>query len=195
MGDEHLSTFRVKEIVPILRESEDTFDNNKGCDLTFSNLLFGSKDNDNSILKEDVQEENFRIYSNLLFEFDDNYNSSNVNPLFKEMVEDVESENSNVSNFDEPILLNTPFFDKAECFDPGGNFDEIKAFLAIEVSTNIEEGYYDSEGDIIYLESLLSDDTTHNLSLEVFFDHEPQNETDHNTLITFSPKSDPLHHE
>ncbi|GKE16081.1 reverse transcriptase domain-containing protein [Tanacetum coccineum] len=77
MGDEHVSTFRVEEIVPILRESEDTFDNNKECDLTFSNPLFGSKDNlnDNSILKEDVQEENFRIYSNPLFEFDDNYNS------------------------------------------------------------------------------------------------------------------------
>ncbi|GJV36934.1 hypothetical protein Tco_1409411, partial [Tanacetum coccineum] len=72
MGDEHLSTFRVEEIVPILRESEDTFDNNKGCDLTFSNLLFGYKDNDNSILKEDVQEEKFQVYSNPLFEFDDN---------------------------------------------------------------------------------------------------------------------------
>ncbi|GJS71916.1 reverse transcriptase domain-containing protein [Tanacetum coccineum] len=85
-----------------------------------------------------------------------------------------------------------------ECFDPGGDNDEIDAFLAIEVSTNIEEGYYDSEGDVFYLESLLSDDTTHNLSPEVFFDHEPQhfkNESDHDTLITFSPKNDPLHHE
>ncbi|GJT65715.1 hypothetical protein Tco_1017195 [Tanacetum coccineum] len=33
-----------------------------------------------------------------------------------------------------------------------------------------------------------TDDTTHNLSPEVFFDHEPQHDT-------FSPKSDPLHHE
>ncbi|GJR70476.1 hypothetical protein Tco_0016541 [Tanacetum coccineum] len=60
------------------------------------------------------------------------------------------------------------------------------------------EGYYDSEGDILYLESLLSDDNTHNLSFDVFFDHEPQhikNESDHDTLITFSPKNDPLHHE
>ncbi|GJX38395.1 hypothetical protein Tco_0251698 [Tanacetum coccineum] len=88
--------------------------------------------------------------------------------------------------------------DEAECFDPGGDNDEINAFLAIEVPTYIEEGYYDLEGDILYLESLLSDDTTHNLSPEVFFDHEPQhikNESDHDTLITFSPKSDPLHHE
>ncbi|GKC57301.1 reverse transcriptase domain-containing protein [Tanacetum coccineum] len=182
MGDEHLSTFRVEEIVPIPRESKDTFD--KGCDLTFcdnnmifSNPLFGSKDyltsrDDKSFLKQDVQEENFQVYSNPLFEFDDNHNSSNINPLFNEMLED--------------------------CFDPGGDNDEIDAFLAIEVSTNIKEGYYDSEGDVFYLESLLSDDTTHNLSPEVFFDHEPQhfkNESDHDTLITFSPKNDPLHHK
>ncbi|GJV02538.1 reverse transcriptase domain-containing protein [Tanacetum coccineum] len=128
---------------------------------------------DESFLKEDVQEENFQVYSNPLFEFDDNYNSSDINPLFKEMLEDVKSKDSNVSNFDKPVLLNIRFSDKAEC-------------------------YYDSEGDVFYLESLLSNDTTHNLSPEVFFDHEPQhfkNESDHDTLITFSPKSDPLHHE
>ncbi|GKB61278.1 reverse transcriptase domain-containing protein, partial [Tanacetum coccineum] len=158
----------------------------------------GDDDDDESFLKEDVQEENFHVYSNPLFEFDDNYNSSNINPLFKEMVEDVESENSNVSYSDESVSLHTPFFDEDECFDPGGNIDEIYAFLAIKVSTNIEEGYYDSEGDVFYLESLLSDDTTHNLSPEVFFNHEPQhfkNESDHDTMITFSPKNDPLHHE
>ncbi|GJT70839.1 reverse transcriptase domain-containing protein [Tanacetum coccineum] len=197
MGDKHLSTFRVEKIVPILKESEDTFDNNKVCDLTFSKKI-GSKDNDNSILKEEVQEENFQVYSNPLFKFNNNYNSSDINPLFKEILENVESKDSNVSNFDEPVLLHTPFSDKAECSNPGGDNDEIDAFLAIEVPTYIEEGYYDSEGDVLYLESLLSDDTTHNLSPEVFFDHEPQhikNESDHDTLITFSPKSDPLYHE
>ncbi|GKB34592.1 reverse transcriptase domain-containing protein, partial [Tanacetum coccineum] len=198
MGDKHLSTFCVEEIIPIPRESKDTFDNNKGCDLTFSNLLFGSKDNDNSIFKEDVQEENFQVYSNPLFEFDDNYNSSDINPLFKEMLEDVENKDSNVSNVDEPVLPDIPFSDKAKCFDPGGDNDKIDAFLAIKVPTYIEEGYYDSVGDVSYLESLISDDNTHNLSSDVFFDHEPQrikNESDHDTLITFSPKSDPLHHE
>ncbi|GKD89195.1 hypothetical protein Tco_1364702 [Tanacetum coccineum] len=87
--------------------------------------------------------------------------------------------------------------DEAECFNPGGDNDEIDAFLAIEVPT-YNEGYYDSEGDVTYLESLLSEDTTHNLSSEVFFDYEPQqlrNEPENEPLITFSPKSDPLHHE
>ncbi|GJU07474.1 reverse transcriptase domain-containing protein [Tanacetum coccineum] len=139
---------------------------------------------DESFLKEDVQKENFQVYSNPLFEFDDNYNSSNINPLFKEMLEDVESKDSNVSNFDEPVLLNTPLFDEDECFDPGGNVDEIDAFLAIEVSTKIEEGYYDSDGDVFYLERLLIDDTTHNLFFEVLFDHEPQCFKDESELDT-----------
>ncbi|GJT10140.1 hypothetical protein Tco_0857182 [Tanacetum coccineum] len=112
------------------------------------------------------------------------------------MVEDVVNENSNVSNSDEPVLLNRPLFDKVECSDPEVDIDKIDAFLAMKVSSNFEEGYYDSEGDVIFNESLLSDDTTHNLSPEVIFDHEPkQNESIHNTLITFSPRNDPLHHE
>ncbi|GJZ72713.1 hypothetical protein Tco_0636859, partial [Tanacetum coccineum] len=144
--------------------------------------------NDDSTLKKDLHEENFQVYSNPLFEFDKNFKSSTINPLFDEMEEDVE--NSNVS--DEPVLLNTPLSDKVECFASEDDIDEIDAFLAMEVSSNFEEGYFDSEGDAIFLENLLSDDTTHNLAPEVIFDHEPeQNESS----ITFSPRSDPLHHE
>ncbi|GJU89511.1 reverse transcriptase domain-containing protein [Tanacetum coccineum] len=141
-------------------------------------------DDEESFLKEDVQEENFQVYSNPLFEFDDNYNSSNINPLFKEKLEDVERKDSNVSNFDEPVLLNTPLFDEDECFDPGGNIDEIDAFLAIEISMYIKEGYYDSDGDVFYLERLLIDSTTHNLFPEVLFDHEPQCFKDESELDT-----------
>ncbi|GJT24410.1 reverse transcriptase domain-containing protein [Tanacetum coccineum] len=140
--------------------------------------------NDDSILKKDLHEENFQVYSNPLFEFDDNFKSSTINPLFDEMEEDVEIKNSNVS--DEPVLLNTPLSDKVECFTPEDDIDEIDAFLAIEVSSNFEEGYFDSEGDVIFLDNLLSDDVSHNLVSEV-----EQNESS----ITFSPRSDPLHHE
>ncbi|GKC23252.1 hypothetical protein Tco_1025402, partial [Tanacetum coccineum] len=114
--------------------------------------------------------------------------------LKKGIEEDVENKNSIVSNSDEPVLLNTPLSNKVECFAPEDEIDEIDAFLAMEVSSNIEEGYFDSEGDVIFLENLLSDDTTHNLAPEVISDHEP-NESIHNTSITFSPRSDPLHHE
>ncbi|GKB12235.1 hypothetical protein Tco_0846158, partial [Tanacetum coccineum] len=136
------------------------------------------------------------VHLNFFFEFDDDFNSSNVNPLFYEKDEDDKNENSNVSNFDEPVLLNTLLSDKVECSDPEDDIDEIDAFLAMEVSSNFEEGYYDSEGDVTYLENFLSDDATHNLSPEVIFDHKPkQNESIHNSSITFSPMSDLLHHK
>ncbi|GJY82372.1 reverse transcriptase domain-containing protein [Tanacetum coccineum] len=45
---------------------------------------------DVSIHKKDIHEETFQIYSNTLFEFDDNFKSSNVNPLFEEKDKDVE---------------------------------------------------------------------------------------------------------
>ncbi|GKC44378.1 hypothetical protein Tco_1062100, partial [Tanacetum coccineum] len=71
---------------------------------------------------------------------DDNYNSSDINPLFNEILEDVESEDSNFSNFDEPVLFNTPLFKEDECFDPGGKIDKIDAFM---------DAYNDSEGDVL----------------------------------------------
>ncbi|GJZ17638.1 reverse transcriptase domain-containing protein [Tanacetum coccineum] len=252
MGDEHLSTFSNKEIVPIPRESEDTSRSD-------SKNVLPSCDDFSSI---NVPRDDSVTFSNPLFEFDVNFNSSDINPLFDEVLEDIECKDSYDSNLDESTFLVTPLSDsnkdecltpeddiefllhhdpstplksvasilegfindppfeenddlfdlecktndwkgilydtpinEAKCFDPGGDNDEIDAFLALEVPTYIEEGYYDSEGDVLYLKSLLSDDTTNNLSPKVFFDHEPQhieNESDH---VTFSPKSDPLHHE
>ncbi|GJY71740.1 reverse transcriptase domain-containing protein [Tanacetum coccineum] len=85
----------------------------------------------------------------------------------------------------EGFINDLPFEENEDLFD----------LEYIKVHTYIEEGYYDSEGDVLYLESLLNDDNTHNFSSDVFFDHESQhieNESDH---VTFSPKSNPLHHK
>ncbi|GKB02966.1 hypothetical protein Tco_0831055 [Tanacetum coccineum] len=113
--------------------------------------------------------------------------SDELAPLDSLPPENVEIKNSNV--FDEPVLLNTPLSDKVAQED---NNDEIDAFLAMQVSSNFEEGYFDSEGDVTFLDNLLSDDVSHNLAFEGISDHEPeQNESS----ITFSPRSDPLHHE
>ncbi|GJR04023.1 hypothetical protein Tco_0527007 [Tanacetum coccineum] len=72
---------------------------------------------------------------------------------------------------------------------PEVDIDEIDAYLFMEVLLILRRVYYDSEGDVIFLENLLSDDTTHNLAPKVISDHEPkQNESS----ITFSPRSDPL---
>ncbi|GJV46849.1 reverse transcriptase domain-containing protein [Tanacetum coccineum] len=80
----------VEDLVLIPSESEDTSDSDEECDLpfcdnsvTFSNPLINDNDdftsiNDELPLEEDIQEENFKIY---LFEFDEEYISSDVNPL------------------------------------------------------------------------------------------------------------------
>ncbi|GKF47398.1 hypothetical protein Tco_0137200 [Tanacetum coccineum] len=133
--------------------------------MIFSNPLFGfnndfTSSDDESLPDEDVPKDNVIIYSNPLFEFDDNYNSSDINPLFNEILEDVVRKDSNVFNFDEPVLLNTPFFDKDECFDSGGEIDKINAFM---------DAYNNLEGDVLEI----LHNTTHNLIPEVFFDHEP----------------------
>ncbi|GJT08569.1 reverse transcriptase domain-containing protein [Tanacetum coccineum] len=135
--------------------------------------------------------DNFEKFADELAPLDslppDNFKSSTINPLFDEIEEDVKINDSNVS--DKPVLLNIPLSDKVAQKD---NNDEIDAFLAIEVSSKFEEGYFDSEGDITFLDNLLSNDTSHNFASEVISDHEPeQNESS----ITFSPRSDPLHHE
>ncbi|GJY18530.1 reverse transcriptase domain-containing protein [Tanacetum coccineum] len=69
----------------------------------------------------------------------------------------------------------------------GGVIDEIDAFLDMDISTDIENGDHDSEGDIIYLESLLIDDTIPNLPSEVFLDHDPRSlkdEPDNDDLMS-----------
>ncbi|GJU02999.1 hypothetical protein Tco_1113337 [Tanacetum coccineum] len=185
----------VEDLVPIPSESEDISGSDNEsvlplCEdlspinifeeksMTFSNPLFDSNDDftssDNeSLSDEDISEDNVKIYSNPFFEFDEEYISSDVNPLFDEVLENIESKDSYVSNLDDPALLVTPLsdFNEDECFDPGGEIDEINEFLDMDISTEIEDGYHDSEGDILYLESLLNDNTTLSLPPKLFLDH------------------------
>ncbi|GJW33373.1 hypothetical protein Tco_0053405 [Tanacetum coccineum] len=67
-------------------------------------------------------------------------------------------------------------------FDPGGDVDELDVFLDIDIPTNIKDGFYDSEGDVLYLESLVSDDTTPSLPPELFLDRDPRSLRDINDL-------------
>ncbi|GJV59639.1 hypothetical protein Tco_1465739 [Tanacetum coccineum] len=66
------------------------------------------------------------------------------------------------------------------------------------VSTDFEDDYYDSEGDIIYLESLLIKDTIPNLPPEVFLDRDPRSlkdEPDNDELKSMVKVFDPEIHE
>ncbi|GJS00524.1 hypothetical protein Tco_0317032 [Tanacetum coccineum] len=68
----------------------------------------------------------------------------------------------------------------------------------MDISTDIENSYHDSEGDIIYLESLLINDIIPNLLLEVFLDHDPKNlkdEPDNEDLTRMVKVFDPGIHD
>ncbi|GKC86329.1 hypothetical protein Tco_1142046 [Tanacetum coccineum] len=160
----------VEDIVPIPSKYEDTSWSDSECILpscdditpinvyeeksvTFSNPLFDSNDDftssdKESLSDEDVLEDNFKIYSNPLFEFDDEYISSDVNPIFDEVLDNIESKDSYVSNLDEPALLVTPLsnFNEDECFDLGGDVDDIELLLHHDPSisvVSILEGFTD----------------------------------------------------
>ncbi|GJR93192.1 hypothetical protein Tco_0265366 [Tanacetum coccineum] len=179
IGNEELSTIPKKEsdefikssvedLVLILSESEDTFASDGECDLS-------SCDDFSPI---NIPEGESVTFSNPLFDSNDDFTSSDDESLSDEDAsKDIESKDSYVSKLDEPDLLFTPLSgaNEDECFDPGGEIDEINAFLDMDISTDIENGYHDSEGDIIYLESLLIDDTIPNLPPKVFLDHDPKN--------------------
>nr|GEW74811.1 hypothetical protein [Tanacetum cinerariifolium] len=196
MGKEELSVIPEKEtnevikssvedLVSIPSEFDDTFGSDSEYDLsscddlspfdilegksvTFSNPIFDSNDDftssdDESLFDEDVLEDNVKIYSNSLFKFDDEYIS--ITPL---------------SDTNED-----------ECFNPRGDIEEIDAFLDIDTSTDVKDGYHDLEGDILYLESLLSDDTTPNLPLDEFLDCDPRSLIDINDLKIMVKVFDP----
>ncbi|GJU37013.1 reverse transcriptase domain-containing protein [Tanacetum coccineum] len=166
MGDEHLSTFSAEEIIPIPREYEDTSRSDS------KNVLPSCYD----LSSFNVPHDDSVTFYNPLFEFDVNFNSSDINPLFDEVLEDIEFKDltiptlmrrrhefllshdlstplKSVASILEGFINDPPFeenddlfdlecktndwkrilydapIDEAECFDPGGDNDEIDAFL------------------------------------------------------------------
>ncbi|GKD50364.1 reverse transcriptase domain-containing protein, partial [Tanacetum coccineum] len=137
MGDEHLSTFSAEEIVPILRESEDTSRSD-------SKNVLPLCDDFSSI---NVPRDDSVTFSNPLFEFDVNFISSDINPLFDEVLEDIECKDSYDSNLDESTFLVTPLSNskKDECLTPG---DDIEILLHHDPSTPMKSVAFILEGFI-----------------------------------------------
>ncbi|GJW23168.1 hypothetical protein Tco_0033790 [Tanacetum coccineum] len=109
----------VKDLNPIPSESEDTSKSDSDCDLSLCD----------DFSPINVYEEKSVTFSNPLFDSNDDFTSSDDESLSEE--DDIESKDSYVSNLDEPALLVTPLSDdnEVECFDPGGDVDEIEFLL------------------------------------------------------------------
>ncbi|GJR98745.1 hypothetical protein Tco_0270919 [Tanacetum coccineum] len=96
-------------------------------------------------------------FYNPLFDANDDFTSSDDKSLSDEDVPE-----DNVKIYSNPLF---EFDDEYISSDVNPLFDEVLEDI---------ESYHDSEGDIIYFESLLIDDTIPNLPPEVFLDREPR---------------------
>nr|GEV72449.1 hypothetical protein [Tanacetum cinerariifolium] len=133
----------VEDFVPILSESADTSRSDSESDLPLCD----------DFSPINVLEGKSVTLSNPLFDLNDDFKSSDDESLSNEdvlednVLEDIESKDSYDSNLNEPAFLVTPLFDsnEDECFDPGGDVDEINAF---DIPSHFEDAYSDSEGDV-----------------------------------------------
>ncbi|GJS80204.1 hypothetical protein Tco_0730085 [Tanacetum coccineum] len=172
MGDEHVSTipeteldevikYSVENLVLITSESEITSDNESECDMpvcddftTFSNPLFDSNNDftssdDESLSDEDVLKENFKIYSNPLFD-DEEIISTKIDP---------HSFNAE-SNLIESLLNRDTLIDSSPKFDY--LLEEFSGELAHidPIPPGIEKADFDLEEEIRLVENLLYDNSS-----------------------------------
>ncbi|GJW33323.1 hypothetical protein Tco_0053355 [Tanacetum coccineum] len=211
--------YSVEELVPIPSKFEDTVESDSDCDLTscddfspinvyeeqsvtFSNPLFDSNDDftssDDESLSDEVLED---------IECKDSYDSNLdestflVTPLSDSNEDECFTPSDDVKlllhhDSSTPmisILYDDPIDDLI--FDPRGDIDKIDNFLDIDILTNIKDDFYDSEGDVLYLESLLSDNPTLSLPPTVFLDHDPRSLSDNNDLKIMVKVFDPRIYE
>nr|GEX60864.1 hypothetical protein [Tanacetum cinerariifolium]GEX83608.1 hypothetical protein [Tanacetum cinerariifolium] len=81
MGDEHRDTIPATESDEVIKSSV------KNLNLTPNDY---TSSDDESFSKEDVLVEHFKIYSNPLLKFDEEIFSSEINPLYNEVLEDLD---------------------------------------------------------------------------------------------------------
>nr|GEY85894.1 hypothetical protein [Tanacetum cinerariifolium] len=216
MGDEHLSIISktesdevikssAKNPVPIPSEYEVTSDNESECDVpvkdesspiftTFLNPTFDYNDDitssdDELLSKEDVPMENFKIYSNPLFD-DKEINSNKIDPHYfnaeSDLIESLSNRDTlfdSAPNFDyleefSSELMPTSIINEEQKFHantiiktlssspiPVVDSDSLKEEIDIFIGTDdlmppgIESDDYDSKGDNHFLEELHSNDS------------------------------------
>ncbi|GJQ94168.1 hypothetical protein Tco_0005307 [Tanacetum coccineum] len=155
MGDEHLNTipekesnefikFSVEDLVPIPSESKDISDD----------------DDDETFSKEDIPMEELKIYSNPLFDFDEEIISSEENLISNEVLDEINLIGMNdcfnaESDLIESLLNRDTSIDSFHKIN--SLFDEFADKLT---SSEIDNSDFDPEGEIRLIEKLLYDNSS-----------------------------------
>ncbi|GJY42891.1 hypothetical protein Tco_0431104 [Tanacetum coccineum] len=161
MGDEHLDTIpetesdefiksSVEDLVPIPSESED----------------FTSSDE--SFSEEDVPNENFKIFSNPLFDLNEEITSTKVDQIDDEVLENTNSIPPGIEYpcFNAESDLLESLLHRDTSINDSQNIDSVldefagKLTLLHSIPPGIDDVNLDPEGDILFLESLLYDNSS-----------------------------------
>ncbi|GKA37556.1 hypothetical protein Tco_0724121 [Tanacetum coccineum] len=164
--DEHLDTILEMESDEVIKSNF-----NKDFEI-FSNPLFDSKadytsSDDESSSEENVPVENFKIYSNPLLEFNEKNFSSEINPLYNEVLEDLDSipsgnenDHFNVkSNLIESLLNKNTVITFPKIDFLLEEFAGERALINL-IPPRIAGADFDPEGDISLVEKLLYDNSS-----------------------------------
>ncbi|GJS81196.1 hypothetical protein Tco_0747737 [Tanacetum coccineum] len=158
----NLSTYPSQRFKSFCYDDDDDYDYEEST-IPLNEIVSQIPPDDESLSDEDVPKD-VKIYSNPLFEFDDEYISSDVNPLFDEVLEDIECKDSYDSNLDESTFLVTPLSDsnEDEFFTPR---DDVELLLHHDPSISIvsilegftDEPPFEENDDLFDLESKEND--------------------------------------
>ncbi|GJU77706.1 hypothetical protein Tco_1274776 [Tanacetum coccineum] len=210
MGDEHLDIIpetesdefiksSVEDLVPTPIESEELSDGE--CDMplcddsiTFSNPLFDANDDstnsdDESFSKKDTPMKNFKIFSNLFFDLDDEIVSTKVDQIDDEVFDSINSIPPGIDPFDAESDLLESMLNRDISIDSSPKIDSLLDEFAGElifldsIPPGIDDVNLDPEGDILFLESLLYDNSS---------PRPPEEFNSENPTESFSPSPIPV---
>ncbi|GKE11851.1 hypothetical protein Tco_1415402 [Tanacetum coccineum] len=159
--DEHLSTIpetesdefiksSVENLVPTPSEFEDAFNGH----------------DDESFSEEDVPMENFKIFSNPLFDLDEEIISTEINLIQNEVLESITSIPPGIESFDAESNLIESLLNRNTLIDSSSKIDSLLDEFVGEptrlqsIPPGIDNINLDPEGDILFLESLLYDNSS-----------------------------------
>ncbi|GJV95030.1 hypothetical protein Tco_1546607 [Tanacetum coccineum] len=172
----------VENLVPTPSESEDASngecdwppydDSLKNHDLTFSNPLFDIDEDftlsDESFSEEGVPNKNFQNFSNPLFDLDEEITSTKVDQIDDEVLENTNSISPGIeypcfnaeSDLLESLLHQDTSINDSQKID--SLLDEFAGELTLlhSIPSGIGDVNLDPEGDILFLESLLYDNSS-----------------------------------
>ncbi|GJS74335.1 hypothetical protein Tco_0707176 [Tanacetum coccineum] len=187
MEDEHLDTIPETDSV---EEIESSVENLNLTPSEFEDLSDYVSGDDESSSKEDVPVKKFKIYTNPLLEFDEEIFSSEINALYNEVLEDLDSippRNENDHFNAESDLIESLLNKDTVITSPKIDFllEEFAGELALinPIPPGIAETNFDPKEDIRLINKLLYDNSSPRPPEELNFENDFEKENSGSTTI------------